>query len=493
METDAPVGEERAAGEGAEEAPAQPVATTAQWAAMWILLLGAFMGFLDIFIVNVANPSIQAELHASFADIQLVPTGYTLAYGAGLVAGGRLGDIFGRRRVFLVGVVLFALTSVACASAQSPGFLVGARIAQGLGAAVMLPQVLALIQVTFQRNEERSRAIGLYGAVIGLGVVAGQIVGGFLIEWDVAGLGWRSIFLVNVPLCVITFVGALALVRDRSDRTPMKLDLPGVILLGAGLLGLVHGLVVGAEQGWTGLRAGEVAGGAVLLAIFVLWERRVAEAGRSPLLPPRLFKQRGFSMGLPTALCFYGVNGAFIFLLAFYLQQAKDFSPLQSALTFTPMAILTSVFSVLCGKFVARWGARVVPGGAVVMAIGLGLVWIGVDLMEGTNPAAALMPGLVLYGAGGGIVATSLIGTALSGVIPEDAGAASGGILTAVQVSEAAGVAGIGALFAAVATGGEEVRGFAVSVAVLAVLSLLTAVFLNLLNGPAGAESETAA
>ncbi|CAL9586910.1 Multidrug resistance protein Stp [Streptomyces sp. enrichment culture] len=487
VETDVPAEQEGG------NTPAPPAATTAQWGAVWILLLGAFMGFLDIFIVNVANPSIQAEMNASFADIQLVPTGYTLAYGAGLVAGGRLGDIFGRRRVFLVGVVIFALTSVACAAAQSPGFLIGARIAQGLGAAVMLPQVLALIQVTFQRDEERSRAIGLYGAVIGIGVVAGQIVGGFLIEWDVADLGWRSIFLVNVPLCVITFVGALALVRDPGERTPMKLDLLGVVLLGAGLLGLVHGLVIGAEQGWTGLRVGEMAGGAVLLALFILWERRVAAGSEAPLLPPRLFKQRGFSMGLPTALCFYGVNGAFIFLLAFYLQQAKDFTPLQSALTFTPMAILTSVFSVLCGKLVARWGQRVVPGGAIVMALGLGLVWVGVDLMEGTNPAVALMPGLVLYGAGGGIVATSLIGVALSGVAPADAGAASGGILTAVQVSEAAGVAGIGALFAALATGHGEVSGFAVSVGVLAVLSLVTALLLNLLSRPAGAGSETAA
>ncbi|ASU81772.1 MFS transporter [Nocardiopsis gilva YIM 90087] len=487
---------ERSVGEAQSEksAPAPPTATAAQWGAVWILLLGAFMGFLDIFIVNVANPSIQVELNANFADIQMVPAGYTLAYGAGLVTGGRLGDIFGRRRVFLIGIVAFAVTSVACAVAVSPGFLIGARITQGLAAAVVLPQVLALIQVTFQRDEERTRAIGLYGAVIGVGVVAGQIVGGLLIAWDVAGLGWRSIFLVNVPLCLVTFVGALALVRDGGDRERMKLDVLGVVLLGLGLLGLVHGLVIGAEQGWSTLLVGEVVGGAVLLVLFVLWERRVAATDATPLLPPRLFKQRGFSVGLPTALFFYGTNGAFIFLLAFYLQQAKGLSPLESALTFTPMAILTSVFSVLCGNLVARYGQWVVPGGAVVMAVGLLLVWGGAVMFDDLYPAVALMPGLVLYGAGGGIVAVSLMSTALSGVEPADAGAASGGILTAIQVSEAAGVAGIGALFAGVAVGGGQVYGFAVASVVLTVLSLLTAAMLKLLSSPqkAAAAADTA-
>ncbi|MGX9229154.1 MFS transporter [Streptomyces albus] len=246
-------------------------------------------------------------------------------------------------------------------------------------------------------------------------------------------------------------------------------------------------------------RAGPACASARWPAARCCWRCSSCGSAGWPPAPRRRCCRRGCSSsaaspwGSPTALCFYGVNGAFIFLLAFYLQQAKDFTPLQSALTFTPMAILTSVFSVLCGKLVARWGQRVVPGGAIVMALGLGLVWVGVDLMEGANPAAALMPGLVLYGAGGGIVATSLIGVALSGVAPADAGAASGGILTAVQVSEAAGVAGIGALFAALATGHGEVSGFAVSVGVLAVLSLVTALLLNLLSHPAGAGSETAA
>ncbi|NYH78263.1 MFS family permease [Actinopolyspora biskrensis] len=469
---------------GERNGPVSPAATAAQWGAVWILLLGAFMGFLDIFIVNVANPSIQAALNAGFAEIQMVTAGYTLTYGVGLVAGGRLGDIFGRRRVFLIGVFAFAVASTACAAAPNAEFLIGARIVQGLAAAVMLPQVLALIQVTFHRDQERSRAIGLYGAVIGVGVVAGQIVGGLLIAWDFVGLGWRSIFLVNVPLCVMAFIGGLVLVRDGGEHTRMKLDLPGVVMLGPGLLGPVHSLVIGAEQGWSGLLVGEMAGGMVLLILFILWERRVAASGATPLLPPRLFNQRGFSLGLPTALFFYGTNGAFVFLLAFYLQQAEEFSPLASALTFTPMAILTSVFSVLCGKFVAHFGRWVVPGGAVAMALGLSLVWMGVELLDGTNPTVALMPGLVFYGAGGGIVATSLIGTALSGVASEDAGAASGGILTAVQVSEAVGVAGIGALFASLASGGGGAYGFAVSSVVLTVLSLLTAVLLNLLGRP---------
>ncbi|MEU2360123.1 MFS transporter [Streptomyces noursei] len=470
-----------------ELTPDPPAATKAQWAGLWILLLGAFIGFLDIFIVNVANPSIQEQMNATFADIQLVPTGYTLAYGAGLVTGGRLGDIFGRRRIFLIGAVAFAVTSAACAAAQSPGFLIGARVLQGLAAAVMLPQVLALVQVTFQRDEERTRAIGLYGAVIGIGVLAGQIVGGFLIEWDVAGLGWRAIFLVNVPLCIITFIGGLMLVKDHGERLTMKLDLGGVVLLGLGLFGLVHGLVIGADQGWTTTLCVEMVAGVVLLGLFIVWERRVARNGGAPLLPPRLFKQRGFSTGLPTALFFYGVNGAFVFLLAFYLQHAVNFTPLGSALEFTPMAILTSASSMLCGKLVARFGQWVVPAAAVLMGVGLLAVWVAVETASADNQALALMPGLLVYGFGGGIVATSLIGMALSGIEPEDAGAAAGGILTAVQASEAAGVAGIGALFAAVAASGGAVHGFGVSSIVLTALSILTAVLLRFLAKPAAA------
>ncbi|WP_198535571.1 MFS transporter [Streptomyces caatingaensis] len=294
------------------------------------------MGFLDIFIVNVAGPSIQSGMNASFADIQLVPAAYTLAYGAGLVTGGRLGDLFGRRRVFVLGTVAFALASVACAAAPDPGLLVAARVLQGLAAALMLPQVLALIQLTFPRPAERSRAIGLYGAVIGSGAVAGQIAGGLLVRWDVAGLGWRAVFLVNVPLCLLTLVGATTVVKERGERSPARPDLGGVLLLAPGLFGLLHPVVVGGERGWNAPLIAELFAAALLLALFALWERRVSRTGGAPLLPPRLFRQRGFSVGLPTALFFYGTNGAFVFLLAFHLQRAGGFTPLASALEFLP-------------------------------------------------------------------------------------------------------------------------------------------------------------
>lgn len=474
-----------APGTSPDEGPA--AATPAQWAALAVLLLGAFMGFLDIFIVNVANPSIQAELHAGFAEIQLVPTGYTLAYGAGLVTGGRLGDLLGRRRLFLAGLVAFAAASVGCAAAQSPGFLIAARVVQGLAAAVMLPQVLALIQVTFRRESQRARAIGLYGAVIGVGVVAGQIVGGLLIAWDVAGLGWRSVFLVNVPLCLIALVAGVRLIEDDERGNGAAgprptLDLPGAALLGLGLLAGIHALVTGAERGWPGVRTAQAVLAVALLGLFALRERRVAAAGAAPLLPPRLFRQRGFALGLPTAASFHGMNGAFVFLLAFHLQKTEGLTALESALTFTPMAILTSVASVLCGRLVARFGRHAVTASAAAMALGLLLVLAGVVLRP-DGPATALLPGLLLYGAGGGIVATSLLGTALSGVHPDDVGAASGGILTAIQASEALGVAGIGALFATLSHS-DAAYGFARTVLVLAALALLTAALLDLLGRP---------
>ncbi len=354
----------RPAGPATARADHPPRAGALQWAALAVVLLGAFIGFLDIFIVNVANPAIQAETQATFAQIQLVPAGYTLAYAVGLVLGGRLGDLYGRRRLFLVGTAAFAVTSTACACATAPEFLIGARVAQGLAAALMLPQVLALVQVTFLRQEQRARALGLYGAVVGVGVVAGQIVGGLLLQWDVAGLGWRSVFLVNVPLCVVTFAGALALVpRGGRAKERTAVDLPGAALLGCGLFGLLHPLVVGGEDGWTVPLTAQVCGAVLLLGLFVLWERRVDRSGGAPLLPPRLFAQRGFSLGVPTALFFYGTNGAFVFLLAFYLQRALSFAPWQAAVAFAPMAVCTSVAAVLCGRRVARWGPRVVPRG----------------------------------------------------------------------------------------------------------------------------------
>ncbi|NSC24996.1 MFS transporter [Streptomyces albus subsp. chlorinus] len=461
-----------------------PRAGRAQWAALAVVLLGAFMGFLDIFVVNVANPAIQRELNASFAEIGLVPAGYTLAYAVGLVTGGRLGDLYGRRRIFLSGVAAFAATSLLCACATTPAFLIGARVAQGLAAALMLPQVLALLQATFRREEERARALGLYGAVVGAGVVAGQVVGGLLLAWDVAGLGWRAVFLVNVPLCAATFAGALVLVgeADREGARP-ALDLAGAALLGAGLFGLLHPLVVGGEGGWTAPLVVETCAAAVLLGLFVLWERRVARAGGAPLLPPRLFAQRGFSLGLPTALLFYGSNGAFVFLLAFHLQQALSFSPWQSAALFTPMALCTSVAAIVCGKLVARWGGRVVPWGALVTGAGLLAVWATTATQEAApGRALLLLPGLVLYGLGGGVVATSLLGLALAEVAPQDAGAASGGLLTAVQASEAAGVAGIGALFSAISASTGPTDAFAAVVLLLAGLAAALAFLLHRLR-----------
>ncbi|MFB9428273.1 MFS transporter [Streptoalloteichus tenebrarius] len=465
-----------------DEERVERAATRRDWAALAVLLLGALMGFLDIFVVNVAVPSIQADLHATFADIQLVPAGYTLAYAIGLVTGGRLGDLLGRKRVFLAGVVAFAATSTACAVALTPEDLVRSRIAQGLAAALMLPQVLALVRTTFTRPAEQGRAIGWYGAVIGVGVVGGQILGGLLVRLDVAGLGWRPIFLVNVPLCALTFVGALVLVRDGAPRQRVRLDLVGAALLALALFGLLHPLVVGAERGWSSWLVAEAALAVALLAGFALWERSVAARGGAALLPPRLFRQPGFARGLPAALFFYGVNGAFVFVLAFYLQRTLGLSPLRAALAFTPMALATSLAAIPARRWTARFGTVVVPVSATVMALGLAALWVVVRYVPVSAQAVAAQPGLVLYGLGGGVVATSLIGMTLSGVSPEDSGAASGGVLTVVQASEAVGVAGVGALFTTLVAANGEVRGFGMTLLVLTALSLVGALLLNTLR-----------
>lgn len=216
--------------------------------ALAVLLVASFMGILDVLIVNVAAPSIQRDLGASFADIQLVVSGYVLAYAVGLTTGGRLGDSFGRRRVFVTGLLSFAVCSAGCAAAPSPGVLIGIRVAQGLAAALMLPQVLSVIQTVFP-EAERPRALARYGATMGGGAVVGQIVGGALIRADVLGLGWRSVFLVNVPIALVA-AAAVPFVLPETPSVRRALDVPGLLLTAAAMTLLVYPLAWGGGSGW---------------------------------------------------------------------------------------------------------------------------------------------------------------------------------------------------------------------------------------------------
>ncbi len=454
--------------------------TACPWLALAILLVASFMGVLDIFIVNVAISDIQRELNGSFADIQMVVAGYTLAYSVGLVTGGRLGDAFGRRRVFLIGTVLFGLASGGCAVAPNALALIALRAVQGLSAAVMLPQVLAMIQVIFPADE-RAKAIGFYGATIGLGAITGQVAGGALLAWNPAGLGWRSVFLVNVPLCLLTAVGTIWTVdRLPAVRRRVRFDLLGVVLLAAAMFSLLHPVITATRSNWTVGNTAEIVASLAFFAAFGLWERVLSDRGGMALLPPALIRQAGFTKGLGTALCYHSGNAALVLIMSYYIQRGLGATPMQSALAFSPTAAATAVASLSLMALRARFGSRVFVLGGIASVVGLLLVLLVVTLDTGPLAQALLMqPGMLLYGLGGGVVAPSIVTLALSETAPQNAGAASGGLLTATQAANAIGVAAIGTVFnTAYASCHSYSRSFQMSLVSLGILFVAATIFL---------------
>ncbi|MBO0807964.1 MAG: MFS transporter, partial [Actinobacteria bacterium] len=288
-------------------APAPPVVRRPdprRWLTLAVLLLAAFMNLLDVSIVNIAIPSIQRNLHASYADVQWALAGYTLAYALVLITGGRLGDIFGRKRLFLIGVTGFTVFSALCGAAQSPGMLIAARVAQGAMGAIMVPQVLAVIQVIFP-PAERIKALAGFGVTAGLGTVSGPLLGGLLIGHNLFGLDWRPIFLINVPVGIIAVIASAVLVRESRAQQPPRLDPAGVGLVTAALVLLLYPLVQGRQLGWPGWTFAMMAASAPVFAAFAWYERATQRRAGSPLVPLSLFARRGFSAGMAVALSFF--------------------------------------------------------------------------------------------------------------------------------------------------------------------------------------------
>ena len=470
-----------------------------RWLGLGGLLVATFMGILDVFIVNVAAPSIQTELRASFGDLQMVLAGYVLAYAVGLVSGGRLGDTYGRKRLFLAGVVGFTVASVGCAVAPNPGVLILIRVVQGFAAAVMLPQVLSIVQVAFPVGE-RPRALGFYGATIGLGSIAGQLVGGALIAADVGGLGWRTVFLVNVPMGVLAVALVMPAVREsRADETP-RLDLAGAGLLAVALMLLLYPLVEGPAMGWPGWTFATLGASIPVFAGFIVWERRLADRGGMPLLAPRLFRQRGFAVGLPVALVFYSGNAGLFLLLAYFLQDGLHLSALISGVVFLPLGVGFAAASLASRPLVASYGVRVLAVGAIIMAAGLLTAhWVTFP-QSSTTQAWLLAPALLVVGVGQGLVAAPLIGEVLVGVAGGDAGAASGALLTATQAANALGVAVVGSVFTLLlgsrpGAGQANIEAFrgAFTGTLMVLLALAAATFVLITQLQRGARSSTSA
>lgn len=419
---------------------------TRRWWALVVILAATFMASLDTFIVNVAIPSIQRSLQSTFAQVELVNVGYTLAYAVLLVTGGRLGDLVGRKRMFQIGVLSFTLTSLFCGLAPSANVLITLRVLQGVAAAIMVPQVVALIQVTFPAKE-RGIALGFYGATIGLASIAGQIVGGLLISSNIFDLGWRSVFVVNVPVGLLTLIATFPLIRKAKRDNVRRLDLVGVVILIGGLLLLTYPLIEGHDIGWPFWIFLCILLSLPILALFILYERALIHRHGSPLVPLTLFQHRNFSIGIVAALAFYSGNGAFFFILTLYLQFGLRFSALNAGLTFLPLGIAFFAGSLIAPRIMPFLGTWVLRGGAIIMGVGELWTLLTVEQAGMVTSQSHLMLPLLVIGLGEGIIAAPLINVVLAGMQSKDARAVSGILSTVTQISFALGIGAVGVIF----------------------------------------------
>jgi EmrB/QacA subfamily drug resistance transporter len=417
-----------------------------RWLTLIVLLLAAFMNLLDVSIVNIAIPSIQRSLHATYADVQWALAGYTLAYALVLITGGRLGDTFGRKRLFLMGVIGFTIMSALCGAAVSPGMLIACRVVQGAMGAIMVPQVLAVIQVIFP-PAERIKALAGFGVTAGLGTVSGPLLGGLLIQHNLFGLGWRPIFLINVPVGILAVAASMMLVRESRAPRPPRLDPGGVTLISVALLALLVPLVQGREFGWPAWTFVSMAASVPVFALFIWYEAVKARRDGSPLMELSLFRERGFSVGMAIGLMFFLGIASFALVLTLLLQLGLGFTPLHAGLTFLPFSLGVLVSSGAAARLAPRFGRAVTMAGALVAAAGMvGLIAI-VHHYGTAITTWDLVPGLAAAGLGLGAVLAPLADIVLDRVPAQHAGSASGVFNTGLQLGNSIGIALIGVIF----------------------------------------------
>lgn len=417
-----------------------------RWMALFILLLAGFMNLIDVTIVNVALPRMQAGLGATSSQIEWVVAAYVLAFALGLLPFGRLGDTIGRKRMFLLGVSLFTLFSGLCGIAPSMSALIGARILQGLAGAMMMPQVLAIVQVIFP-PQERGLAFSFFGLSAGLASVAGPLVGGLLIDANFAGLDWRPIFLVNVPVGIATVLAALAVIPNMPGHPHLKHDPIGVLIASAAVFLLVFPLIEGRSYDWPGWAFAMLAGAVVAAAVFYFYEKSRARSGQTQLLPASLMGNGSYLLGSLMSMTFFSGIAGFFLVLAVFLQTGFGLSPLQSGLTTVPFSVGVLIASVVSGRLRGRLQRARIAGGAGAMVVGmLILMQVVAGITDSIDHWQFLLP-LALSGFGMGVAISSLFQTVLSNVQPTDAGSGSGALQSFQQIGSALGIAITGEVF----------------------------------------------
>jgi EmrB/QacA subfamily drug resistance transporter len=408
-----------------------------------------FMSLLDATIVNVALPTIRTSLSASEATLSWIISGYALAFGLALIPAGRLGDRFGHKWVFITGLTLFTVASLACGLAQDGNQLIVARVVQGLAAGIYVPAVTAYIQLLFT-GRTRGKAFAIMGAVIGVSSALGPLIGGLLIQAFGNTNGWRLVFVVNLPIGIIAVIAAVILLPTGSESSgrPAGVDILGLVLLSGGLVAILVPLIEGQDQGWPVWTYLSLVGGVGLIALFGAWEVAVARRGKSPLVPPHLFSHPAFTGGVILALVYFAAFVSIFFTISILWQAGLGHTALESGVVSIPFAVGSIIGASQSGKLAASIGRTVLVIGAGMVAVGLSALWLVLLLVSpGDLTSWDLLLPLLVAGTGSGLFIAPNAQFIIATVDRHEAGAASGVIATMQRVGSAIGIAIIGSVF----------------------------------------------
>jgi EmrB/QacA subfamily drug resistance transporter len=417
-----------------------------RWLAAFVLIGAALMDLVDVTIVNVALPTIQRDLEASGTQLQWVVSAYMLAFAATLIVSGSFGDALGRKRVFLVGVAGFGAASLAAGLAQGPGQLIAARVVQGAAAAAMIPQVLATFRGIFA-GKERGQVFGLYGAILGFASAFGLVLGGLLTQADLFGWSWRTVFLINLPIALVSLLAGARLVPETRDRSAGRPDVVGATLLTVALVAIAYPLLEGRSLGWPAWVWLVFAAGLALLGLLWILEERRQHTRVAPLLRTGLFRIPAFGAGLAVQFAFSAGLQGFFLVFAIWLQTGMGFSPLAAGLTTVAFSVGSFLLAPVAVPIATRYGRLVLAAGAVLLALGTLAVALGADHVGSGSDPWPIVPGLVVAGAGLSLLIIPLANVVLAAAPAGAAGGASGIFSTAQQFGGAVGIAVIGTVF----------------------------------------------
>jgi EmrB/QacA subfamily drug resistance transporter len=480
METGADV-EEMVQAAGLDKPPgaaARPAASNPlRWFVFAVVIAANIMDLMDATIVNVAGPSIRDALGGSASTLEWLPAGYTLAFAVFLITGARLGDMFGRRRLFLIGSAGFTVMSAACAVAPSMEVLIAFRVLQGAFGALMIPQGFGMLKEVFA-EAEMSKVFAAFGPVMGLSILAAPVLAGALIEANLWGIGWRLVFLINVPIGIAAFAGAIRVLPRTIAHPGIRLDTVGMVLIGVALTAIIYPLIQGRTDGWPTWTFISLAAGTVLLGAFVVWERG---GHGDPLVEPGLLANRTYTSGILVALAFFGAFGGLLLCVSLFAQLGEHFSPIHAGLTLMPMVVGMIAGMAVGTALVGRLGRHLLHVGVLIVAAGTVVLALTVTGAQSAS-TLDLAPGLFLIGIGAGSSIGQLFDFILAGVSMDEVGSASGVLEAMQQLSSAIGVAALGTIFFSAFAG--HLPTHALAITAWACLVPLAATFLLLFKLP---------